>query len=76
MSAFNRARRQLAGARAWFLLVERDRTCLARLEGGRFVAVRNARGGLDGPSSGRACSTASGTSRAASRKPRTSTCMP
>lgn len=49
MSAFNRARRQLAGARAWLLLVERDRTCLARLEGGRFAAVRNARGGLDGP---------------------------
>jgi len=49
MSAFNHARRQLAGARAWFLLVERDRTCLARLEGGRFAAVRNARGSLDGP---------------------------
>jgi len=49
MSAFNRARRQLAGARAWFLLLEPERTCLARLERGRWAAVRNTRGGLEGP---------------------------
>ena len=49
MSAFNRFRRQLAGARAWLLVVEPQRTCLARLEHGRWAAVRNSRGGLDGP---------------------------
>ena len=49
MSAFNRARAQLAGARAWLLLVEPGRTCLARLEQGRWAAVRNARGDADGP---------------------------
>jgi len=49
MSAFNRARTQLASARAWLLLVEPGRTCLARLEQGRWAAVRNARGELEGP---------------------------
>jgi hypothetical protein len=49
MAAFNRARRQLAGARAWFLLVEPRRTCLARLERGRWAAVRNSRAELAGP---------------------------
>jgi len=49
MSAFNRARAQLAGARAWLLLLEPGRTCLARLEQGRWAAVRNARGELEGP---------------------------
>jgi len=49
MSAFNRFRRQLAGARAWLLLVEPQRSCLARLEKGRWVSVRNSRGGLAGP---------------------------
>jgi hypothetical protein len=49
MSAFNRARAQLAGARAWLLLIEPGRTCLARLEQGRWAAVRNARGDADGP---------------------------
>ena len=49
MSAFNRARAQLAGARAWLLLVEPGRTCLARLERGRWAAVRNSRGDADSP---------------------------
>jgi hypothetical protein len=49
MSAFNRWRRQLKGARAWLLLVEPHRTCLARLEQGRWAAVRNSRAGPDGP---------------------------
>lgn len=49
MSAFNRARAQLAGARAWLLLIEPGRTCLARLEQGRWAAVRNARGDAGGP---------------------------
>jgi hypothetical protein len=49
MSAFNRFRRQLAGARAWLLLAEPQRTCLARLEEGRWTAVRNWRGDLDAP---------------------------
>jgi len=49
MCAFNRARRHLAGARAWLLLVEPHRSCLARLERGRWAAVRNARGALEGP---------------------------
>lgn len=45
MSAFNRARAQLAGASAWFLLVEPGRTCVAHLERGSLTAVRNVRGG-------------------------------
>jgi hypothetical protein len=49
MSAFNRCRRELAGARVWLLLVEPQRTCLARLENGRWAAVRNSRGALTGP---------------------------
>ena len=49
MSAFNRARARLAGARSWLLLVEPGRTCLARLEQGRWTAVRNSRGDADGP---------------------------
>ena len=43
MSAFNRARRQLASARAWLLLLEPGRACVARLEQGRWSAVRNSR---------------------------------
>jgi hypothetical protein len=49
MSAFNRTRTQLAGARAWLLLVEPGRTCLARLEKGHWAAVRNSRGDPSGP---------------------------
>jgi len=49
MSAFNRWRRQLAGARAWLLLVEPQRACLARLERGQWAAVRNSRGTFEGP---------------------------
>jgi hypothetical protein len=49
MSAFNRWRKQLAGARAWLLLVEPQRTCIVRLEGGRWAAVRSSRGSFPGP---------------------------
>ena len=49
MSAFNRWRRQLGGAGAWFLLVEPQRSCLARLENGEWTAVRNSRGSFPGP---------------------------
>ncbi len=49
MSAFNRWRRDIKGERAWFLLVEPQRACLARLEGGRWSAVRNTRGNFDEP---------------------------
>lgn len=50
MSAFNRWREHVKGERAWFLLVEPQRACLARLEGGRLSAVRNTRGDFDEPS--------------------------
>jgi hypothetical protein len=49
MSAFNRCRAQVKGARAWFLLVEPERTCLARIEQGQWAAVRNTRGSFPGP---------------------------
>jgi hypothetical protein len=49
MSAFNRWRAQLAGARAWLLVVEPQRACLARVEDGRWAAVRNSRGSFEGP---------------------------
>jgi hypothetical protein len=49
MSAFNRWRRQLAGARAWLVLIEPERACLARLERGQWAAVRNSRGSFQGP---------------------------
>jgi hypothetical protein len=49
MSAFNRWRKDLKGERAWFLLVEAQRACLARFEGGRFSAVLNTRGNFDEP---------------------------
>ncbi len=49
MSAFNRWRKDVKGERAWFLLVERQRACVARLEGGRWSAVRNARGNFEEP---------------------------
>jgi len=49
MSAFNRWRNQLAGARTWLLLIEPQRACLARLERGQWVAVRNSRGSFEGP---------------------------
>ena len=50
MSAFNRWRKDVKGERAWFLLVEPQRACLARIEGGRWSAVRNTRGNFDEPS--------------------------
>jgi hypothetical protein len=50
MSAFNRWYRHVKGERAWFLLVEPQRACLARLEGGRLSAVRNTRGNFEDPS--------------------------
>jgi hypothetical protein len=50
MSAFNRWRKHVKGERAWFLLVEPQRACLARREGGRWSAVRNTRGNFDEPS--------------------------
>jgi hypothetical protein len=50
MSAFNRWRKQVESARAWFLLVEPQRACLARLEDGRWSSVRNTRGNFDEPS--------------------------
>jgi hypothetical protein len=49
MSAFNRWRKDVKGQSAWFLLVEPQRACLARLEGGRWSAVRNTRGNFDEP---------------------------
>jgi len=49
MSAYNRWRQDIKGERAWFLLVEPQRACLARLEGGRWSAVRNTRGSFDEP---------------------------
>ena len=49
MSAFNRWRKDVKGERAWFLLVEPQRACLARIESGRWSAVRNARGNFDEP---------------------------
>ena len=49
MSAFNRWRRQLTDARAWLLLVEPQRACLARLERGQIAAVRNSRGSFRDP---------------------------
>jgi len=49
MSAYNRWRKDIKGERAWFLLVEPQRACLARLEGGRWSAVRNTRGNFDEP---------------------------
>jgi hypothetical protein len=49
MSAFNRWRKDIKGERVWFLLVEPQRACLARLEGGRWSVVRNARGTFDEP---------------------------
>jgi hypothetical protein len=49
MSAFNRWRKHLGGANAWLLLVEPQRTCLARLDRGRWAAVRNSRGSFQGP---------------------------
>jgi hypothetical protein len=50
MSAFNRWRKQVEGERAWFLLVEPQRACLARLDDGRWSSVRNTRGNFDEPS--------------------------
>jgi hypothetical protein len=50
MSAFNRWRKHVKGERAWFLLVEPQRACLAHFEGGLWSAVRNARGNFDEPS--------------------------
>ena len=49
MSAYNRWRQDIKGERAWFLLVEPQRACVARLEGGRWSAVRNTRGNFDEP---------------------------
>jgi hypothetical protein len=49
MSAFNRWRKHVKGERAWFLLVEPQRACLAYLEGGLWSAVRNTRGNFDEP---------------------------
>jgi len=49
MAAFNRWRKDVKDERAWFLLVEPQRACLARLEGGRWSAVRNTRGNFDEP---------------------------
>jgi len=53
MSAFNRWRKQVGGERAWFLLVEPQRACLTRLEGGRWSSVRIP-GNFDEPSQWRA----------------------
>jgi hypothetical protein len=49
MSAFNRWRSLVKDARAWFLLVEHGRACLAHVESGRWTAVRNARGSFEDP---------------------------
>ena len=49
MSAFNRWRTLVAGGRGWLLLVEPQRLCLARIENGRWAAVRNARGSFEEP---------------------------
>jgi hypothetical protein len=50
MAAFNRWRKHIKAERAWFLLVEPQRACVARLEHGLWSAVRNARGNFDEPS--------------------------
>jgi hypothetical protein len=50
MSAFNRWCKHVKGGSAWLLLVEPQRACLARLEGGRLSAVCNTRGNFDEPS--------------------------
>ncbi|HEY6241614.1 MAG TPA: hypothetical protein VIW78_12365, partial [Burkholderiales bacterium] len=49
MSAFNRWRSVLRGARAWLLLVEPQRACLAHVEGNRLTSVRNTRGSFEAP---------------------------
>ncbi|HMH17697.1 MAG TPA: hypothetical protein VK572_06060 [Burkholderiales bacterium] len=51
MSAFNQWRSLLSGkgARAWILLVESQRACLAHFEDNRWTAVRNTRGSFEGP---------------------------
>ena len=49
MSAFNRWRALVKGERAWFLVVEPQRACLAHLENARWTTVRNARGNFDDP---------------------------
>ena len=49
MSAFNRWRALLKGARAWLLLVEPQRACLAHFEDERCTTVRNTRGSFEGP---------------------------
>jgi len=49
MAAFNRWRPLVAGGRGWLLLVEPSRLCLARVEDGRWLAVRNTRGDFEDP---------------------------
>ena len=49
MPAFNSWRGQVKNEPVWLLLVEPQRACLARLENGRWSAVRNTRGEFEGP---------------------------
>lgn len=49
MSAFNRWRDAIPAGRAWLLLVEPQRSCLAFLDDGRWAAVHNAKGAFDDP---------------------------
>jgi hypothetical protein len=49
MSAFNRWRTLLKGARTWLLLVEPQRACLAHFEDNRWTTVRNTRGSFESP---------------------------
>jgi hypothetical protein len=47
MSAFNRWRTLFKGGRAWLLLVEPQRACLAYFEDNRCTALRNTRGSFE-----------------------------
>ncbi len=49
MSAFNNWRGLVKSEPVWLLLIEPQRACLARLENGRWSAVRNTRGEFEGP---------------------------
>lgn len=49
MAAFNQWRRVLGLDRAWFLLLEPQRFCLAHLEDGRWTGVRNTKGDFNEP---------------------------
>ncbi|MDA8109283.1 MAG: hypothetical protein M0015_11710 [Betaproteobacteria bacterium] len=53
MAAFNRWRRLACRGAVWLLLAEAKRACLARLERGRWTALRNVKGDFGSPASWR-----------------------